>query len=297
MLLSVSSCILITRLSCSSLPIDQLQCSHVKPDLSATNFFFLMRIGSTTNIYFIEISAIQAFQTIQNIISPHNMSDSEGSIIGSGAGSLASQDDLEDVGSIASGSGSSSRSASPEIEEDEAPATFESLGIIPQLVSSCETLGFKKPTGIQAQSIPHALAGKDIIGLAQTGSGKTAAFALPILQKLWSNPQPFFGLVLAPTRELAYQISEQFTGLGSPLGVRTAVIVGGMDMMSQSLALGKRPHIVVATPGRLMDHLENTKGFSLRNIKYLVSPNFPSWPFLLPNRLLFAPLPLYPSLR
>ncbi len=75
---------------------------------------------------------------------------------------------------------------------------------------------------------------------------------------------------MAPTRELAYQISEQFTGLGSPLGVRTAVIVGGMDMMSQSISLSKRPHVIVATPGRLMDHLENTKGFSLKSLKYLV---------------------------
>lgn len=72
--------------------------------------------------------------------------------------------------------------------------------------------------------------------------------------------------------ELAYQISQQITSLGAPLGVRTATIVGGMDMMSQSIALSKRPHVIVATPGRLMDHLENTKGFSLKALKYLVSP-------------------------
>ena len=71
--------------------------------------------------------------------------------------------------------------------------------------------------------------------------------------------------------ELAYQISQQITSLGAPLGVRTATIVGGMDMMSQSIALSKRPHVIVATPGRLMDHLENTKGFSLKALKYLVS--------------------------
>jgi len=72
-------------------------------------------------------------------------------------------------------------------------------------------------------------------------------------------------------RELAYQISQQVTSLGAPLGVRAATIVGGMDMMSQSVALSKRPHVIVATPGRLMDHLENTKGFSLKALKYLVS--------------------------
>ena len=84
------------------------------------------------------------------------------------------------------------------------------------------------------------------------------------------KPQPLFGLVLAPTRELAYQISQAFEALGSLISVRCAVIVGGMDMVSQAITLGKKPHIVVATPGRLLDHLENTKGFSLRNLKYLV---------------------------
>lgn len=84
------------------------------------------------------------------------------------------------------------------------------------------------------------------------------------------KPQPYFALVLAPTRELAYQISDAFEALGSLISVRSAVIVGGMDMVPQAIALGKKPHIVVATPGRLLDHLENTKGFSLRNLKYLV---------------------------
>lgn len=139
-----------------------------------------------------------------------------------------------------------------------------------ELCEACEKLGFKKPTPIQAESIPVALQDKDLIGLAETGSGKTAAFALPILQALWNKPSPFFACVLAPTRELAYQISEQFEALGGGIGVRCTVIVGGMDMMPQALALGKKPHILVATPGRLLDHLENTKGFSLRNLKYLV---------------------------
>ncbi|KAB1254667.1 putative ATP-dependent RNA helicase DDX47 [Camelus dromedarius] len=112
--------------------------------------------------------------------------------------------------------------------------------------------------------------GRDIIGLAETGSGKTGAFALPILNALLETPQRLFALVLTPTRELAFQISEQFEALGSSIGVQTAVIVGGIDSMSQSLALAKKPHIVIATPGRLIDHLENTKGFNLRALKYLV---------------------------
>ncbi|KAL4780927.1 ATP-dependent rRNA helicase rrp3 [Aspergillus varians] len=154
-------------------------------------------------------------------------------------------------------------------EEPETAKTFKELGIIDQLCEACETMGYKAPTPIQSQGIPLALEGRDVIGLAETGSGKTAAFALPMLQALMESPQTLFGLVLAPTRELAYQISTAFENLGSTIGVRSAVIVGGMDMAAQSIALGKKPHIIVATPGRLIDHLENTKGFSLRNIKYL----------------------------
>ncbi|KAI8088678.1 P-loop containing nucleoside triphosphate hydrolase protein [Halteromyces radiatus] len=148
--------------------------------------------------------------------------------------------------------------------------TFADLGVSKELCTACEKLNFKHPTEIQKESIPWALEGRDIIGLAQTGSGKTAAFALPIIQRLWDNPQAFFACIMAPTRELAYQIAETFEGLGSVIGVRCAVIVGGMDMMAQSIALSKRPHIIVCTPGRLQDHLENTKGFSLRTLKYLV---------------------------
>jgi ATP-dependent RNA helicase DDX47/RRP3 len=160
------------------------------------------------------------------------------------------------------------------------------LGLLEPLCQACAALNFKAPTSIQREAIPYALQGRDIIGLAETGSGKTAAFALPILQALWEAPQPLFACVLAPTRcvrsfmpsrpthstcrELAYQISDQFTALGSTIGVRCAVIVGGMDMMSQAIALSKRPHIIVATPGRLEDHLANTKGFSLKSLKYLV---------------------------
>lgn len=131
-------------------------------------------------------------------------------------------------------------------------------------------MDWKSPTNIQREAIPVALQGKDIIGLAETGSGKTGAFALPVLQSLLENPQRLYALVLTPTRELAFQISEQFEALGSSIGVKCAVIVGGMDMMSQALMLAKKPHIIIASPGRLIDHLENTKGFSLRTLKYLI---------------------------
>ena len=148
--------------------------------------------------------------------------------------------------------------------------SFSDLGVAESLIEACTSLGFKVPTPIQREAIPILLSGRDVIGLAETGSGKTAAFALPVLQALLDKPQPLFGLILAPTRELAYQISQQFEALGSVIGVRCAVIVGGMDMVPQAIALAKKPHIIVATPGRLLDHLENTKGFSLRQLKYLV---------------------------
>lgn len=153
--------------------------------------------------------------------------------------------------------------------------TFKDLGVIDPLLEALEKMDFNQPTEIQVRAIPPALQGRDIIGVAETGSGKTAAFALPILQKLWDDPKGLFACVLAPTRELAYQIAQQFDALGAAMGVRCAVIVGGMDTVAQAVALAKRPHIVVATPGRLNDHLENTKGFSLRGAKYLVRPGRP----------------------
>ncbi|OMJ28727.1 ATP-dependent rRNA helicase rrp3, partial [Smittium culicis] len=167
--------------------------------------------------------------------------------------------------------GSSTNESAPlEAEQVSTPKTFKELGVMDQLCDACVKVGYKAPTEIQNDSIPWALQGRDIIGLAQTGSGKTAAFAIPILQALWDAPSPLFACVLAPTRELAFQISETFESLGAAIGARSLVIVGGMDMMTQSIALSKKPHIIVCTPGRLQDHLENTKGFSLRTIKYLV---------------------------
>ncbi|XP_051170062.1 probable ATP-dependent RNA helicase DDX47 [Leptopilina boulardi] len=156
------------------------------------------------------------------------------------------------------------------IEEDAEQVTWQDLGLPDSLCQACIDLKWKHPTKIQREAIPNALQGKDVIGLAETGSGKTAAFALPILYALLQNPQRYFALILAPTRELAFQISEQFEALGVTIGVKCAVIVGGMDMISQALLLAKKPHIIVATPGRLVDHLENTKGFNLRSLKFLV---------------------------
>lgn len=162
----------------------------------------------------------------------------------------------------------------PLIEDESVEKSFKDLGVDERLVEACDILGWKNPTKIQIEAIPLALEGKDIIGLAQTGSGKTGAFAIPIIQALLEVPPEkskiFFACVLSPTRELAIQIAEQFEALGAGIGLRSAVLVGGVDHVQQSIALGKRPNIVVATPGRLVDHLSNTKGFSLRTLKFLV---------------------------
>lgn len=171
----------------------------------------------------------------------------------------------------------STSSPSPEPQDGAAPApapttpaTFKSLGLIDPLLEALEQMKFKAPTDIQSEVLPHALQGRDIIGVASTGSGKTAAFALPILQKLWDDPKGLFACVIAPTRELAFQITQQFESIGSAMGVRCVTIIGGVDIQPQKIALAKKPHVVVATPGRLLEHLEETKGFSLRNLKFLV---------------------------
>ncbi|CAD5224977.1 unnamed protein product [Bursaphelenchus okinawaensis] len=157
-----------------------------------------------------------------------------------------------------------------QVAEDKEEKSFKELGLCEALCEACDRVGWKTPSKIQLAAIPPALKGHDVIALAETGSGKTGAFALPILQSLMENPQRNFGLILSPTRELAIQIAEQFTALGSVIGLTVAVVVGGIDMATQALSLAKRPHIIVATPGRLVDHLENTKGFNLRSIQYLV---------------------------
>lgn len=134
---------------------------------------------------------------------------------------------------------------------------FEQLGLTAPLLKALQQEGYTTPTPIQAQTIPHALQGKDILGLAQTGTGKTAAFALPILQLL--NQQPPKGyrhtraLILTPTRELAMQISESFQSYGRYTNVKQEVIFGGVSQHTQTIALRNGTDILIATPGRLLD--------------------------------------------
>ena len=125
----------------------------------------------------------------------------------------------------------------------------------PPQAGNCRTLGLSHPTPVQHACIPVVLAGRDVIGLAQTGSGKTAAFALPTLQRLSADPYGVFALVLTPTRELALQIGEQFVALAAGFALRCTVCIGGEDFGRQASELARRPHVVVATPGRLREQL------------------------------------------
>ncbi len=135
---------------------------------------------------------------------------------------------------------------------------FDALGLLPALTSALAAAGYTAPTPIQAQSIPALLTGADLCGTAQTGTGKTAAFALPILQRLASTPapagRPIRALILAPTRELAVQIDAAFATYGRDLpAIRHTVVFGGMKMRAQRRAIGEGTDILVATPGRLLD--------------------------------------------
>src|SRR3989344_2650246 len=123
--------------------------------------------------------------------------------------------------------------------------TFHSLGIAPKVLEILQSLKFVEPTPIQAQAIPSAIEGKDVIGVAQTGTGKTLAFGIPILQRLLSMEGR--GLILLPTRELALQVEETLAKIGRPLGIRTAVFIGGTSMGPQIRALGRDPHLIIAT--------------------------------------------------
>ncbi|XP_039748371.1 probable ATP-dependent RNA helicase Dbp45A [Pararge aegeria] len=147
---------------------------------------------------------------------------------------------------------------------------FAELGVKQWLIKQLFTLGIRAPTPIQKGCIAQILGGHDCIGAAKTGSGKTFAFALPILQHLAEDPYGIFALVLTPTHELAYQIADQFQILGQQLKLRVCIVTGGTDQLEESLKLAKRPHIVVAMPGRLADHITGCNTFSLKKIKYLV---------------------------
>ncbi|MEO6078099.1 MAG: DEAD/DEAH box helicase, partial [Candidatus Andersenbacteria bacterium] len=146
-------------------------------------------------------------------------------------------------------------------------STFADLGLKPSLLAVLEKMKFTTPTPIQAQAIPIAVEGKDVIGIAQTGTGKTFAFSLPMIQRLAENKKQ--GLVILPTRELAVQVEEAIRQIGHSFGIRTAVVIGGASMYHQTQSLKRGPHVIIGTPGRINDHLEH-KSIQLGNVGVLV---------------------------
>ncbi|WP_179287079.1 degradosome RNA helicase CshA [Enterococcus hirae] len=146
---------------------------------------------------------------------------------------------------------------------------FKELELSPELLKSVERAGFEEATPIQSETIPLALSGKDVIGQAQTGTGKTAAFGLPMLEKIDTNRHELQGLVIAPTRELAIQTQEELYRLGRDKRVRVQAVYGGADIGRQIRGLKDRPHIVVGTPGRMLDHI-NRHTLKLGTVETLV---------------------------
>lgn len=140
--------------------------------------------------------------------------------------------------------------------DDTEKTGFHALGLEAPLLKALEDMGFEEPSPIQAEAIPHLLAGRDLIGQAQTGTGKTAAFALPILQRIQPDIQRPQALVLAPTRELALQVAEEIAKIGKHIRVRELAVYGGSPIDRQIRALRAGVSVVIGTPGRVMDHLD-----------------------------------------
>jgi len=153
--------------------------------------------------------------------------------------------------------------------------TFKELNLIEPLAKALQDEGYVTPTPIQQQAIPLVLNGRDLLGCAQTGTGKTAAFSLPMLQLLYNKPQTaqgkkrIRGLIITPTRELAIQIQESLVAYGRHTGLRSTVIFGGVTQRAQTDALGRGIDILVATPGRLLDLMDQSF-VSLRNLEFFV---------------------------
>ena len=145
--------------------------------------------------------------------------------------------------------------------------TFDGLGIAPRILEILDRLRFTTPTPIQSQSIPTALGGKDIMGIAQTGTGKTLAFGIPMIQRLAASGGN--GLIILPTRELALQVDEAISKIGRGLNIKTTVLIGGQNMNRQIGLLRRKPDIIIVTPGRIVDHLKR-KTINLSKVSILV---------------------------
>ena len=157
-----------------------------------------------------------------------------------------------------------------------AEPTFNGLGIAPKFLDVITRVGFTTPTSIQHKAIPAAIDGKDIIGIAQTGTGKTLAFGIPLLQQILKAGNPSTGsgragkgLIILPTRELALQVDESLKKIGRPFGIKTAVLIGGASMRAQIRELSFNPHVVIGTPGRINDLIQQ-RVLNLSDVSVLV---------------------------
>ena len=175
---------------------------------------------------------------------------------------------------------------------------FDSLGLTAPILKALVAEGYTTPTPIQAQAIPHVMQGRDLQGIAQTGTGKTAAFALPILHRLLSNPRPAPKrgarvLVLSPTRELASQIADSFRAYGRQTPLRTALMFGGVPKPRQAKAVANGVDVLVATPGRLMDHMQDG-AVTLSGVEILVldeADHMLDLGFIVPIRRIVSTIP------
>lgn len=155
------------------------------------------------------------------------------------------------------------------IPDDQLPTAFAALGVNRTSLEQLARFGFALPTPIQEEAIPALLNGLDVVGIAQTGSGKTIAFSLPMVEKLDPELAEVQGLVMVPTRELAQQVLDVLTEVAAPWGLEAVGLLGGRSLRADFKALEQRPHIVVGTPGRVLDHLRR-QTLSLRHVRYAV---------------------------
>lgn len=177
---------------------------------------------------------------------------------------------LPDTPSDAHSSDHDSRDAQETSRQSE-PASFKDLNIVPAMLAVLSIMGIQEPTVIQRRAIPLVMQGRNTVGIARTGSGKTLCFALPILQSLLRDPFGVHTLVITPTRELAFQIEEQINAFALPLGLKAACLTGGTAASECSALLSYRPHILIATPGRLAYSLRTSEAqTALRRLRYLV---------------------------
>ena len=160
--------------------------------------------------------------------------------------------------------------------KSEPEMTFGGLGIAPKLLDVISRAGFKTPTSIQHKAIPVAIEGKDIIGIAQTGTGKTLAFGIPLIQQILkagthstSSGRAGKGLIVLPTRELALQVNEALQKIGRNFGIKTAVLIGGSPIRAQIREISYNPHIIIGTPGRIIDHIQQ-RTLNLTDVSILV---------------------------